>query len=78
LLYKIVFQNDLVTAIKNDTETKLFLYKKSDIDAVKEQIPKLKAIKGTTRMHELIGRKNGQLYGKDISSDKERLLKVNF
>ncbi|CAF3117561.1 unnamed protein product [Rotaria sp. Silwood2] len=54
--------SDLVTTVKNDTETKLFLYEKSDIDVLKEQIPKLKAVKGTARMYELIGRKNEQLY----------------
>ncbi|CAF1127531.1 unnamed protein product [Didymodactylos carnosus] len=62
----------------NDTNIRLFIYDKNDIDNVKEQIPTVKTIKRIVSMHELIGEKNGQLYSKDISSDTEKLLKINL
>ncbi|CAF1280652.1 unnamed protein product, partial [Didymodactylos carnosus] len=69
---------DLMKNLENDTNIRLFMYNTDDIDSIKQQIPSLKTIKGTTRMHELIGKKNGQLYSKDLSCEKEKLLKVTF
>lgn len=69
---------DLLDAVENSSNIKLFIYDKSDIEKVKKSIPKLVAIKGTAGFHEIIATKDGALYAKNLSSEKEKQLKVQF
>ncbi|CAF1605264.1 unnamed protein product [Didymodactylos carnosus] len=71
--------SDLVNAIKDQTAIKLYLYDKSDIENVKKSLPKLETVKGTASLHEItVSSDHGTMYGKDVSSDKDKLLKVKF
>jgi hypothetical protein len=74
------FENalDLLNAVENSTDIKMFIYDKSDIDQLKKSLPKLTTVKGTTTFHELLATKDGKLYAKELSSDNEKLLKVKF
>ncbi|CAF1093268.1 unnamed protein product [Didymodactylos carnosus] len=68
--------SDLIDAIEDRTDIKLYLYGKSDVEKVK--LPKLSTIKGTVTLHEVVATSDGKFYGKDLSSDKESLLAVKF
>jgi hypothetical protein len=70
--------SDLIDAIADGTDIKLYLYGKSDIEKVKKALPKLSTIKGTATLHEVVATSDGKFYGKDLSSDKERLLAMKF
>ena len=70
--------SDLIDAIEDTTDIKLYLYGKSDIEDVKKSLPKLSTIKGTATLHEVLATSDGKFHGKDLSSDKERLLKMKF
>ncbi|CAF3456578.1 unnamed protein product [Rotaria sp. Silwood2] len=69
---------DLLNAVENSSNIKLFIYDKSDIEEIKKSIPKLVTVKGTAEFHEIIATTDGTLYAKNFSSEKEKQLKVHF
>ena len=69
---------DLMTKIKKSTNIQLYLYKKEDIDSLKEKIPSLTTIKGTSAFHEIIAKPNGQVFAKNKSDEQEFLIRTNF
>ncbi|CAF1506887.1 unnamed protein product [Adineta ricciae] len=69
---------DLLDAVENSSNIKLFIYDKSDIKTLKKSIPKLVTVKGTAEFHEIIATKDGALYAKNVSSAKEKQLKAQF
>ncbi|CAF1174502.1 unnamed protein product [Didymodactylos carnosus] len=67
---------NLINAVENHTEIKLFLYDSDDIKAVKDSIPAIRTVKGTASFHEVFVTEDGALYAKNLSNEKERLLKT--
>ena len=56
---------DLINAIKNNTNIKLFNHK-NDIEGVKKSIPSLAVVKGTASLHEVTAKFDGKVYGKEF------------
>jgi hypothetical protein len=69
---------DLMNAVENNTDIKLYIYDKEDIQKLKDTIPALSTIKGTAKFHEVLAKKDGTLYAKNISNEKEKQLNVKF
>jgi hypothetical protein len=69
---------DLLNAVENSTDIKLFIYDTADIEKQKKSIPKLTTVKGTTTFHEVTATKDGKLFAKELSCDNGKLLKVKF
>jgi len=69
---------DLIGAIGNNTNIKLFSHTKDDIDSLKKSIPSLGVVKGTASLHEVTAKFDGKVYGKETSYGAEQLLKLNF
>jgi len=67
---------DLLNAIKNFTDIKLFIYDKEDIENFKKTIPKLDTVKGTSLFHKIIARKDGTIYAKNLSNENEKQVKL--
>ncbi|CAF1445113.1 unnamed protein product [Adineta ricciae] len=65
---------DLFNVIKDKTNIKHSTYKTEDIDFVAKIIPTLTAVKGTATLHQVTVKIDGELYGKDTSFSRERLL----
>ncbi|CAF1421049.1 unnamed protein product [Adineta ricciae] len=68
----------LMNKIINSTNIRLYFYKKEDSDALRERIPPLTTIKGTSMFHEIIAKPNGEVFIKQKSVEPEILLKTNF
>ena len=69
---------DLLDAVENSSNIKLFTYDKLDVEKLRKSIPKLVTVKGTAEFHEIIATKDGALYAKNVSNEKEKQLKVQF
>ncbi|CAF1398352.1 unnamed protein product [Rotaria sordida] len=69
---------DLMNAVQNNTDIKLYIYDKKDIQKLKDTIPALSTIKGTAKFHEVLAKKDGTLYAKNVSNEKEKQLNVKF
>ncbi|CAF3986560.1 unnamed protein product [Rotaria sordida] len=48
---------DLMNAVQNNTDIKLYIYDKKDIQKLKDTIPALSTIKGTAKFHEVLAKK---------------------
>ena len=59
---------ELMNKIKGSTNVRLYLYKK-DVDSLRQQIPSLRTVKGTSMFHELIAKPNGQTFAKNKSDE---------
>ena len=68
----------LMNKIKGSTNIRLYLYKKEDVDSLRQQIPSLRTVKGTSMFHELITKPNGQIFAKNKSDEQEILLQTKF
>ncbi|CAF4530858.1 unnamed protein product, partial [Didymodactylos carnosus] len=69
---------DLLKAIENRINLKLYIYETQDIEKVKQSLPKLKSIKGTFTLHEVLATKQGLITGKKLSSDTSISVRANF
>jgi hypothetical protein len=69
---------DLMSKIKNSTNIRLYLYQREDIDSLREQIPSLTTIKGTSMFHEIIAKPNGEVFARNKPDEQETLIQTNF
>ena len=68
----------LMNEIRTSTSIRLYTYQEKDIDAVKQIIPSLKPIKGTSKFHEIVAKSDGKVFTKNRSDEPETLIPVNF
>ena len=64
--------------IRASTSIRLYTYQEKDIDAMKQIIPSLKPIKGTSKFHEIIAQHDGKAFTKNRSDEPETLILINF
>ncbi|CAF1366846.1 unnamed protein product [Didymodactylos carnosus] len=69
---------ELMRNVQNSTSIRFYLYAKEDIDAIRQQIPLLTSIRGTSLFHEIIAHPDGKIFAKSKSDDEEKLIKTNF
>ena len=54
------------------------MYEEKDIDEVKQIIPSLKPIKGTSKFYEIVAKPGGKVFTKNRSDESETLIRINF
>ncbi|CAF1621558.1 unnamed protein product [Didymodactylos carnosus] len=69
---------ELMRNVQNSTSIRFYLYAKEDIDAIRQQIPLLTSVRGTSLFHEIIAHPDGKIFAKSKSDDEEKLIKTNF
>ncbi|CAF2777212.1 unnamed protein product [Rotaria sp. Silwood2] len=63
---------DFVHEIENSTSIKLFTYNQTDVDDMKQQIPRtLKTVNGTAELHEIIAQADRLIFGKKTSNQSQ-------
>jgi hypothetical protein len=71
--------SDFIHEIGKSTSIKLFTYDQSDVDEIKQQIPRtLNTVKGTAELHEIIAQPTGLIFGRKTSDQPQLRLIIRF